>query len=259
MAWLDPAHHDRILAHRQGLPEPAGVDRQGRRRHHHALVRGHPAVQRARVQDPAAPTGGSRGQPARLADHARRPGTVLRQGREQHRQHAPQRPQAAAGQQQLQGAGRTGAERSATSFYATGPYGTNAEPYDGRPASIQDGFNFQGDKNKSKWSTLVSGIPQALAHRQSGPAAELPRRADHPRQPGGRADARAVPGRRRQPAAAEGPDRLRRRQRHRDPPAAAAVRQRAVPGRAGQLLGPGRPELHAAHHRFGLRHSSTSR
>ncbi|GAA1996370.1 GMC family oxidoreductase [Nakamurella flavida] len=56
-----------------------------------------------------------------------------------------------------------GAERIGYRFYATGPYGTNAEPYDGRPASIQDGFNFQGDKNKSKWSTLVREIPRALA------------------------------------------------------------------------------------------------
>ena len=31
-----------------------------------------------------------------------------------------------------------------------GPYGTNAETYDGRPGFIQDGFNFQGDKNGSK-------------------------------------------------------------------------------------------------------------
>ena len=47
-------------------------------------------------------------------------------------------------------------------FYATGPYGTNAEPYDGRPGSIQDGFNFQGDKNGSKWSTAKREIPRAL-------------------------------------------------------------------------------------------------
>lgn len=56
-----------------------------------------------------------------------------------------------------------GAERVGYRFYATGPYATNAEPYDGRPASIQDGFNFQGDKNTSKWSTLVREIPRALA------------------------------------------------------------------------------------------------
>lgn len=55
-----------------------------------------------------------------------------------------------------------GAERVGYKEYATGPYATNAEPYDGRPGSIQDGFNFQGDKNKSKWSTLVREIPRAL-------------------------------------------------------------------------------------------------
>ena len=55
-----------------------------------------------------------------------------------------------------------GAQRAGYRYYATGPYGTNAEPYDGRPGSIQDGFNFQGDKNRSKWSTLVREIPRAL-------------------------------------------------------------------------------------------------
>ena len=55
-----------------------------------------------------------------------------------------------------------GAEQLGYRHYATGPYGTNAEPYDGRPASIQDGFNFQGDKNGSKWSTMVREIPRAL-------------------------------------------------------------------------------------------------
>ncbi|MDQ6656690.1 MAG: GMC family oxidoreductase [Actinomycetota bacterium] len=55
-----------------------------------------------------------------------------------------------------------GAERAGYRFYATGPYATNAEPYDGRPATVQDGFNFQGDKQGSKWSTLVREIPRAL-------------------------------------------------------------------------------------------------
>jgi len=56
-----------------------------------------------------------------------------------------------------------GAERVGYRHYSTGPYATNAEEYDGRPASIQDGFNFQGDKNRSKWSTLVREIPRAEA------------------------------------------------------------------------------------------------
>lgn len=55
-----------------------------------------------------------------------------------------------------------GAKNIGYKYYATGPYATNAEPYDGRPASIQDGFSFQGDKQKAKWSTLVREIPRAL-------------------------------------------------------------------------------------------------
>src|SRR3954453_12312851 len=54
-----------------------------------------------------------------------------------------------------------GAERAGYSGYATGPYGTNAEPYDGRPGTVHDGFNFQGDKHGSKWSTLVAELPKA--------------------------------------------------------------------------------------------------
>ena len=56
-----------------------------------------------------------------------------------------------------------GAKRNGLKHYATGPYATNAEPYDGRPASIQDGFNFQGDKAGAKWSTAIREIPRALA------------------------------------------------------------------------------------------------
>jgi choline dehydrogenase-like flavoprotein len=55
-----------------------------------------------------------------------------------------------------------GAEKVGYKYYATGPYGTNAEPYDGRPASIQDGFNFQGDKSTAKWSTAVREVPRAI-------------------------------------------------------------------------------------------------
>jgi choline dehydrogenase-like flavoprotein len=54
-----------------------------------------------------------------------------------------------------------GAEKLGYTKYATGPYATNAEPYDGRPATVQDGFNFQGDKRGSKWSTLVAELPKA--------------------------------------------------------------------------------------------------
>jgi len=55
-----------------------------------------------------------------------------------------------------------GAKALGYKYYATGPYGTNAEPYDGRPGSVQDGFNFQGDKSGAKWNPAVSEIPKAL-------------------------------------------------------------------------------------------------
>jgi choline dehydrogenase-like flavoprotein len=58
----------------------------------------------------------------------------------------------------LNGAQRVGYER-----YSTGRYACNPVPRDGRPGSIQDGFNFQGDKNRSKWSTLVAELPKAAA------------------------------------------------------------------------------------------------
>src|SRR3954453_19152792 len=54
-----------------------------------------------------------------------------------------------------------GAERVGYRRYATGPYATNAAAYGDRPASVQDGFNFQGDKQGSKWSPLVADLPKA--------------------------------------------------------------------------------------------------
>jgi choline dehydrogenase-like flavoprotein len=56
-----------------------------------------------------------------------------------------------------------GAERYGYRHYATGPYATNVEEYDGRPGTLQDGFCQQGDKSRAKWSPLVSEIPKALA------------------------------------------------------------------------------------------------
>lgn len=56
-----------------------------------------------------------------------------------------------------------GAKRLGYRHFATGPYAANVEPYDGRPGSLQDGFNFQGDKQGAKWSTLVADLPKARA------------------------------------------------------------------------------------------------
>jgi choline dehydrogenase-like flavoprotein len=44
-----------------------------------------------------------------------------------------------------------------------GALAINAVPYDGRPASAQDGFTLQGDRSRAKWSTAYVEIPRALA------------------------------------------------------------------------------------------------
>jgi choline dehydrogenase-like flavoprotein len=56
-----------------------------------------------------------------------------------------------------------GAQRVGYKRFHTGRYAVNPEPRDGRPASIQDGFTFQGDKVGAKWSTLVAELPKAEA------------------------------------------------------------------------------------------------
>lgn len=45
----------------------------------------------------------------------------------------------------------------------TGRHAINSAPFDGRPATDQSGFTVQGDKTRSKWSTLYVEIPKALA------------------------------------------------------------------------------------------------
>ncbi|MFK8251349.1 GMC family oxidoreductase [Ancylobacter terrae] len=46
---------------------------------------------------------------------------------------------------------------------STGRHAVNSIPYDGRPATIQDGFTITGDKVGSRWSTLNVEIPRAQA------------------------------------------------------------------------------------------------
>jgi choline dehydrogenase-like flavoprotein len=54
-----------------------------------------------------------------------------------------------------------GAKRAGYSAVSTGRMAFNTVPRDGRPATIQDGFNFQGDKQRAHWSTLTTEIPRA--------------------------------------------------------------------------------------------------
>ena len=54
-----------------------------------------------------------------------------------------------------------GAKRVGYKDVSTGRMAINTLPRDGRPATIQDGFNYQGDKQRAHWSTLTAEIPRA--------------------------------------------------------------------------------------------------
>jgi choline dehydrogenase-like flavoprotein len=54
-----------------------------------------------------------------------------------------------------------GARRAGYKNVSTGRMAINSVPRDGRPATIQDGFNYQGDKQCAHWSTLTAEIPKA--------------------------------------------------------------------------------------------------
>jgi choline dehydrogenase-like flavoprotein len=56
-----------------------------------------------------------------------------------------------------------GALRVGYKRFHSGRYAVNPVPRDGRPATTQDGFAFQGHKDRSKWSTLYTEIPKAEA------------------------------------------------------------------------------------------------
>jgi choline dehydrogenase-like flavoprotein len=56
-----------------------------------------------------------------------------------------------------------GAKRLGLQEISTGRHAINAAPYDGRPATIQDGFTISGDKHGARWSTLNVEIPRGLA------------------------------------------------------------------------------------------------
>ena len=97
------AHHLGQLAGGARLPEPAGLDLQDRRRHHHPLGRRLAAVPGARVQGQDGLWRRPGRQSAGLAGHAGRARALLRQGRGQDGCDPDQRDPRPARQQQLQG------------------------------------------------------------------------------------------------------------------------------------------------------------
>jgi choline dehydrogenase-like flavoprotein len=56
-----------------------------------------------------------------------------------------------------------GAKKVGYQEYSTGHMAINSRPRDGRPATVQDGFCYQGIRSNAKWSTLNTEIPKAEA------------------------------------------------------------------------------------------------
>ena len=149
--------------------------------------------------------------------------------------------------------------RSAIGYkrFHSGRYAVNPVPRDGRPATLQDGFTFQGDKVGAKWSTLVAELPKAAA---TGKLDLRPEshviRVEHDEH--GLRHRRHLHRRRRPRAVPARAPRLRRRQRDRDRAAAAQLGLQPVPGRPRELVRPGGAQLHAPPDGVGLRAPSTS-
>ena len=161
MAWLDMRT---TSAARGGWPTTSRTCRPGSSRRSAARPPTGPAPPRgswSTSSGPAPRTATIDGrEPARLADHAGRAGALLRQGRDRDRLDPPARPAAAAGEQQLQGVRQ---RRRAGRLQVTtrpGPYGTNAEPYDGRPASHPGRLQLPG-----RQAAAPSGRPRCARSR----------------------------------------------------------------------------------------------
>ena len=163
LAWLDKRTTSGNWRVAQGLPEPAGLDRQGGRRLDHALGRRLAALPGARVQGTSDLRRHRRRQPARLADHAGRDGALVRQGRGQDGRDPHQRHPAACPATTTSRCWRPAPRSSATRKSTPATWRSTAEPRDGRGACQQIGFCFQGCKSGAKWSTLYTEIPKGEA------------------------------------------------------------------------------------------------
>ena len=105
------------------------------------------------------------------------------------------------GEQQLQGVRERRRARSATRATRPGPYATNAEPYDGRPGVDPGRLQLPGRQARREVVDAGRRAAQGGQDRQPRPAPGLPGGADHARRARARGR-RALPRRRRQPAAA---------------------------------------------------------
>ena len=153
------AHHVGKLAGAPGLPEPAGLDRQGGRRLDRALGRRVAALRGARVQGQERSMATSRRQPARLADHAREIEPYYAKAEDKMGVTRTNGIPGLPGNNNFKVLA-AGARKVGYKEVHTGRMSINSQPRDGRGACQQIGFCFQGCKSGAKWSTLYTEIPK---------------------------------------------------------------------------------------------------
>ena len=194
----------------------------------------------------------ARRQSARLADHAGRDGALLRQGRGQDGRDPHQRHPGPARQQQFQGAGRPAPTSSATrkctpaAWRSTPSRATAAAPAS-RSASASRAASRARNGRRSTPKSRRARRPASWKSGRNRMSLQIEHDAS------GKVTGVRLCRQGRQAAAPEGARRRGRRQFDRKPAPAAQLGLVEVPGRARQFLRPGRPQLHAAHDRLGLR------
>ena len=245
------AHDLGQLAGRQGLPEPARLDLQDRGRHHDPLGGRVAALPAAGVSGADRIWRGRRRQPARLAADLRGDGPVLHQGRGQDGRHPHPRHPGPARQQQLQGDVQRRDPRRLQGRPHR-PDGDQQPPARRPPGLPADRLLLPGLQVRRQVVDALHRDPEGRGDRQARPAAGIDGAAD-PARRCRQGHRRPVRRQGRQPAGAKGAGGLRRLQLDRDAATAVELGLGEVPGRPRQLLGPGRPQLHAPHHRLGLR------
>ena len=134
----------------------------------------------------------------------------------------------------------------------TGRMAINSRPRDDRAVVPAARLLLPGLQVRRQVVDALHRDPEGRGDGKARPAAGIDGLAD-PARRRRQGHRRALCRQGRQPAGAESPGGLRRVQLDRDAAAAAELGLGEVPGRARELVGSGRPQLHASHHGLGLR------
>ena len=252
MAWLDPRTTTGSLAHRAGFPESAGLDREGRRWHHHTLVRARRRGSTRTSSRPVSITGGSR---APTCWTGPSPWTTWR--RITHRPRTTSAAPIAADERRCRPTTTTRCWRTVPSGSATtstpqGPTAPTPNPMTAGRRRSRTGSISRATRTSPSGAPWSREIPQALATgkldlRPNSHGVQITHDAGAARTRCSTWTPRATLQRQTARVVCVAGNAIE------TPRLLLLSGSAAVPRRAGELLRPGGPELHAAHHRLGVR------